>query len=130
MTDKVEQIKAEMLDATESLGISQEEYEKIVDECIFGKEEHVSDELEDFAKRESELFANREYEIGDIDKSALMKGFYWGCKAGGNWQKHQIMKGTIDAFIDKGSIKLCQWPLDEKYGRNRDKVKLIIIKED
>ena len=47
-----------------------------------------------------------------------------------NWQKHQMMEDTIDAFIDKGSIKLRQWPLDEKYGRNRDKVKLIIIKED
>lgn len=39
-----------MMDAAESLGISQEEYNKIVNECIYGKEEPVSEELERAAR--------------------------------------------------------------------------------
>ena len=51
------------------------------------KEEPVSKELEDFAKRESELFAEREYEVDSYDRGFLSKGFYWGVKAGAKWQE-------------------------------------------
>lgn len=33
-------------------------------------------------KKESESFAEREYEIDYIDRNALAKGYYWGVKAG------------------------------------------------
>lgn len=49
-------------------------------------EEYMYDDLEDYAKKESELFAEREYEIDSIDRNALAKGYYWGVKAGAQWQ--------------------------------------------
>ena len=45
-------------------------------------------------------------------------------------QKEEIMEDTIDAFIDKGSIRLRHWPLDEKYGKHQDKIKIIVIREE
>jgi len=60
-------------------------------------EDSVSNDLEEFAKRESELFGEREYEIDFIDRNALTKGYYWGVKAGAQWQKEQM--------IDKA----CEW---------------------
>lgn len=120
MTDKVEQRKTEMVDAAESLEISQEEYEKIVDECIFGKEESVSDDLEEEVNK---FLGQYTYPREEINFTDFARHF-------AEWQKHQMIEDTIDAFIDKGSIKLCQWPLDGKYGKNRNKVKLIIIKQD
>ena len=55
-------------------------------------EEPVSNDLEEFAKRESELFGEREYEIDYIDRNALTKGYYWGVKAGAQWQKENLWK--------------------------------------
>jgi len=60
------------------------------DKVIIRKgEDSVSNDLEEFAKRESELFGEREYEIDFIDRNALAKGYYWGVKAGAQWQKQQ-----------------------------------------
>ena len=50
------------------------------------KEEPMNNDLEDYAKKESESFAEREYEIDCIDRNALAKGYYWGVKAGAQWQ--------------------------------------------
>lgn len=47
-----------------------------------------------------------------------------------NWQKQQMMKDAVDAFIYKGGIRLKKWPLPEKCGEHLDPVKVIIIKED
>ena len=47
-----------------------------------------------------------------------------------HWQKEQIMKDAVDAFIYKGGIRLKEWPLPEKCGKHLDPVKVIIIKED
>lgn len=47
-----------------------------------------------------------------------------------NWQKQQIMKDAVDAFIYKGGIRLKEWPLPEKCGKHLNPVKVIIIKED
>ena len=55
-------------------------------------EDPVSNDLEEFAKRESELFGEREYEIDYIDRNALTKGYYWGVKAGAQWQKGNLWK--------------------------------------
>jgi len=57
------------------------------------EEEDVNNDLEDYAKKESESFAEREYEIDYIDRNALAKGYYWGVKAGAQWQKQ---KNTIE----------------------------------
>lgn len=47
------------------------------------------EELEEYAQRESELFGEREYEVDSLDRNALRKGFYWGCKAGAEWMASQ-----------------------------------------
>ena len=46
------------------------------------QEEPVSEELEDFAKRQADEFAEREYEVDSYDRGCLSKGYYWGFKAG------------------------------------------------
>ena len=100
MTDKVEQRKTEMVDAAESLGISQEEYEKIVDECIFGKEEPASKELE---KAAVEAFKK----IVDSDKNNFLEIF----KAGAEWKKANLWKdaqGDNLPEIDREVIALTQ----------------------
>ncbi len=75
------------------------------DKVIIKKgEEPVSNDLEEFAKRESELFGEREYEIDFIDRNALTKGYYWGVKAGAQWQKEQKIDKAYDCHITKDSI--------------------------
>ena len=51
--------------------------------------EEATEELEEYAQRESELFGEREYEVDSLDRNALRKGFYWGCKAGAEWMASQ-----------------------------------------
>ena len=63
------------------------------------EEEPVSNDLEEFAKMESELFGEREYEIDYIDRNALAKGYYWGVKAGAQWQKERD-QSTIELAED------------------------------
>lgn len=84
------------------------------------KDEPVSNDLEEFAKRESEMFGEREYEIDHIDRNALAKGYYWGVKAGVQWQKERDQsiielaedhayfassENTREKLIDKA----CEW---------------------
>ena len=64
-------------------------------------EEPADEDLEEFAKRESELFGEREYEVDYLDRNALTKGFYWGCKTGARWQKQQDAPEIKDANIEK-----------------------------
>ena len=83
-------------------------------------EDPVSNDLEEFAKRESELFGEREYEIDYIDRNALTKGYYWGVKAGAQWQKEQD-QSTIELAEDHAMLagmekmkeemidKVCKW---------------------
>lgn len=54
--------------------------------------EPVSEELEDFAKRQADEFAEREYEGGSYDRGCLSKGYYWGCHAGAKWKAEQFEK--------------------------------------
>lgn len=58
------------------------------------KEEPVNEDLEDYAKKESESFAEREYEIDYIDRNALAKGYYWGVKAGAEWRQSNLWKSA------------------------------------
>ena len=83
-------------------------------------EDPVSNDLEEFAKRESELFGEREYEIDFIDRNALTKGYYWGVKAGAQWQKKQdqltielaedhAMLAGMEKMKEEMIDKVCKW---------------------
>ena len=89
------------------------------------KKELVSKDLEYFAKKESESFAEHEYEIDYIDRNALTKGYYWGVKAGAQWQKEQMMKNSD--FINEA-----EWEDDihKLFREKGKKVKLMIVKEE
>ena len=89
------------------------------------EEEPVSNDLEEFTKRESELFGEREYEIDFIDRNALAKGYYWGVKAGAQWQKEQMMKNSD--FINE-----VEWEDDihKLFREKSKKVKLMIVEEE
>ena len=63
-----------------------EAYKELLEYINSLQEEHMNEDLEDYAKKESESFAEREYEIDYIDRNALAKGYYWGVKAGAQWQ--------------------------------------------
>ena len=78
------------------------------DKVIIKKgEEPVSNDLEEFAKRESELFGEREYEIDFIDRNALTKGYYWGVKAGAQWQKEQMIDKACEWLKNWNAYRVC-----------------------
>ena len=94
--------------AAESLGISQEEYDKIVDECIYGKEselvdaddlpnkkeESASEGLEDAAKNHAveRYKATRDMVLAEKCK--------WSFKAGAEWQQQRdnIPQELVEAY--------------------------------
>lgn len=91
-------------------GIDSNEYYRIITERVINilkknknymQEEPVSEELEDFAKRQADEFAEREYEGGSYDRGCLSKGYYWGCKAGAKWQKEHLWKPAYGDDLPK-----------------------------
>jgi hypothetical protein len=132
--------------AAESLGISQEVYDKIVDECIYGKEpemvdvddspkgEPVSDGLEVAAEEcieellpETALDAAAPFALEYVVE-LLHKAF----KAGAEWQKKQIMKDAIDCFVGPREGWFYIGPLIPQHYYNLEKdeeIKMVIIKE-
>lgn len=84
----------------ENIDIAQIAYNRAlrdVQKAIDSKQEKpVSEELEDFAKRQADEFAEREYEVDSYDRGCLSKGYYWGCKAGAKWQLAKIKSITLD----------------------------------
>ena len=70
------------------------------------EEEDVNNDLEDYAKKESESFAEREYEIDYIDRNALAKGYYWGVKAGAQWQKQKNTIEVKEIDLEKVGLKI------------------------
>lgn len=99
----------------------------------------VSEELETFAKKESEAFAEREYEIGYIDRNALGKGYYWGCIDGAKWKKEQMMAKAVDGVVtfdyyegDKayGCVAHDSFCLEDLGLKDRDEVKILILKSN
>ena len=90
------------------------------------KEDFTSDDLTSEIQRWREHYIKvKEYglQIDLRDVEAIANHF-------AIWQKQQIMKDAVDAFIYKGGIRLKEWPLPEKCGEHLDSVKVIIIKED
>jgi hypothetical protein len=59
-------------------------------------EEPLNEELEDFAKRQADEFAEHEYEVDSYDRGCLSKGYYWGCKDGAKWQLAKNKSITLD----------------------------------
>jgi hypothetical protein len=93
------------------------------------QEEPVSEELEDFAKRQADEFAEREYEGGSYDRGCLSKGYYWGCKAGAKWQKEHLWKPAdgdclpeidreVIAILDNGKVVFAHRPPEFWDGKN------------
>ena len=84
------------------------------------QEEPASEELEKFVRDYREKY----WYPDDIDK------FIGFARRVARWQREQMMKDAVDAFIYKGGIRLKEWPLPEKYGKHLAPIKLIIIKEE
>lgn len=130
MTDKEKTI-ANLQEALNSLDITSDLRLVLIRTIEYLQKEPVSEDLETFAKKESEVFAEREYEIDYIDRNALGKGYYWGCIDGAKWQKEQMMAKAIDAKIGSftnGTIYDADFNVDSNL-KDNDKVKIIIIKE-
>ena len=107
-------------------GIDSNEYYRIITERVINilkknnnymQEEPVSEELEDFAKKQADEFAEREYEVGSYDIGYLSKGYYWGCKAGAEWQKDKIeevlLSEVLPCFMHGGEADEVVAKLDE-----------------
>ena len=89
-----------------------EALEGIVDFIDSLQEESVSEELEDFAKRQAE-------------------GYYWGCKAGAKWKAENLWKPAegddlpeidreVIAILDNGKVVFAHRPSEYWDGKNID----------
>ena len=87
------------------------------------------EEFEEYAQRESELFGEREYEVDSLDRNALRKGFYWGCKAGAEWMASQGETAEVGYWNQRGlSLRLDQ-SLEKLGYKDGDKVIVQIRKK-
>ena len=93
------------------------------------QEDPVSEELEDFAKRQADEFAEREYEGGSYDRDCLSKGYYWGCKAGAKWKAENLWKPAdgdylpeidreVIALLDNGKVVFAHRPSEHWDGKD------------
>ena len=86
----------------ESLGISAEEHEKIIDLCLYGKEPEMVD-IDDLPKEEpvSEDLdeAAMKYAKLKHKDDVLQKIVSWDFKAGAQWQKEKMITNIADAMI-------------------------------
>ena len=108
-----------------------EALEGIVDFIDSLQEDPVSEELEDFAKKQADEFAEREYEGGSYDRVCLSKGYYWGCKAGAKWKAENLWKPAdgdclpeidreVIAILDNGKVVFAHRPPEFWDGKNID----------
>lgn len=58
-----------------------------------------NEDIEQYARNEADKFASKEYEYHN-DIGLLKKGFYWGCKAGANWQEQQMINKGAEWLRD------------------------------
>ena len=93
------------------------------------QEDPVSEDLEDFAQRQADEFAEREYEGGSYDRGCLSKGYYWGCKAGAKWKAKNLWKSAdsddlpkidreVIAILDNGKVVFAHRPSEHWDGKN------------
>ena len=118
MTDK-EKIKAEIERLREASLASESYHDALDDLLVFINslpEEPVSEDLEKFAEEWDESLYRSDAVI-----------------AGANWQKQQMTKDALDGEVTHGKnliIPSLGYYLDKNSIDYRDKVKVIIIKED
>lgn len=93
-------------------------------------EEPVSEDLEEELDRYLPSVFSKDMDGGNPRFTTWFKALRKTALHFTIWQKQQIMKDAVDAFIYKGGIRLKEWPLPEKCGEHLDSVKVIIIKED
>ena len=139
--------------AAESLGISQEEHDRIVDELIYGKEPELVD-VDDLPNKEKEpVSEDLEKAANEWDAKASFTPFYMALddkgnpyevrqdytthaesfKAGAEWQKQQIMKEAVDGLVICDELTHGYKDIAMHIPNNLevgDKVRLIIIKEE
>jgi hypothetical protein len=113
----------------ESLGISAEEHDKIIDQCLYGKEPEMVD-IDDLPKEEPVSDDLKEFEVEYIEREkeniVCVYDRHAGLVDGAKWQKEQLMAKAIDGgcfSFKNGYVHIT----DIKLG---DKVKVIVIKED
>lgn len=94
------------------------------------QEEPVSEDLEEELDRYLPSVFNKDMDGGNPRFTTWFKALRKTALHFAIWQKQQIMKDAVDAFIYKGGIRLKEWPLPEKCGKHLDPVKVIIIKKD
>jgi len=87
------------------------------------------EELEEYAQRESELFGEREYEVDSLDRNALRKGFYWGCKAGAEWMASQGETAEVGYWNQRGLSLRLDKSLEKLGYKEGDKVIIQIRKK-
>ncbi len=108
---------SQMITPEESLGITTDEYNKIVNDCIFGSEGDLEEAWRKaYAKEKDEILVVYDHHAGFV--------------AGANWKREQMMKGAIDAKLSFGQPVLLSHPVSPQIAKDGDKVKIIIIKED
>lgn len=120
MTDK-EKIQKDFAEAVlngmktpeESLGITSEQYNKIVNECIFS-EEPVSEDLEEAAEKHALQCHSKKASVATLAASV------YDFRAGANWQKEQFEKNRLAA---------CERQTREEADREQDFVMSIIENE-
>ena len=101
------------------------------EDCEYSrKEESESEDLEEELDRYLPSVFNKDMDGGNPRFTTWFKALRKTALHFAIWQKQQIMKDAVDAFIYKGGIRLKEWPLPEKCGEHLDSVKVIIIKED
>ncbi len=132
--------------AAESLGISQEAYDEIVDKCLYGsevelvddgdlpKEESVSEDLETEIERvRKHHFINDDFDKVELDGRTISNIAHHFV----NWQKQQMMANAVNGFViedieeGNGDFLLSAEYLSKDMGlKDRQKVKVIVIKEN
>lgn len=143
-TGKLKELLDNMKDsAAKDLGLSEEDYNKAIDECLYGKEpELVDDEdlpKEEPASEELDEAAKRYATEGDeISGLHIIDEEVEAFNAGANWQKEKLMAKAVDieVKVDAGGypyipqIELYDYDKDEPLAKEGDKYKVILIKED
>lgn len=103
------------------------ELEKLLSFIYSMQADPVNDDLKEEIKKFLDETGAPYYWAGDKEQLEWVEII---AKHFADWQRKQIMNEAIAAFIEKGSIRLHQWPLDEKYGKHHDNIKIIVFKEE
>ena len=136
----------------EGLGITREDYTKVINECIFGEEEPASKDLEEEIKKMQRHYKTiEEYDgqyaplyASDIehiarhfagwqkvkDQFQIDMAHDGGYMEGQDYAREQMMKDVVEIPLHQWLPALLYDKMSEKGFKDGDKVKLVIIKEE